>query len=129
MTKAILLCSAVVLVAASGMAAAYPDDPRIDATTGRDVSNYPPPRHFDLIHMKLGIDIPEMSHPFFNGVETLTISPIGTERSSLVLNCKGPKVDSVAVAGKGAAASQQVAFVQDDKFLTITFQRPVKLGE
>jgi hypothetical protein len=43
-----------------------PEDPRIDSDTGRELANYPPPRHFDFEHMRLEIDIPDMEEPAFS---------------------------------------------------------------
>src|ERR1051326_7175681 len=73
---------------------ALADDPRVDPKTGRDQGNYPPPRHFDHLHMKLQIDIPDMGKPMFDGVETLTVTPIGRERKVLDLDAGPLKIKS-----------------------------------
>ena len=133
MTNLSLRCLTYVLASVAMLSGAVgkglADDPRIDAATGRDLSNYPHPRHFDLIHMKLGIDIPDMSKPFFDGMETLTATPIGKARSAMTLDCNGPKVESVTLSGRGGATPRALAFVQGDGLLTITFNQPVNLGE
>ncbi len=101
------------------------DDPRIDATTGRDVANYAPARHFDHLHMRLAIDIPDMEKRSFTAEETLTVTPIGKARSELVLNAKDIKIESVTLGAKG----KPLSFTHEQGLLTIAFNAPIKMGE
>lgn len=85
--------------ALAGEAAWVAADPRIDSDSGRALLNYPHDRHFDHLHMNLELDIPSMLTPNLTGVETLDVAPIGCPRSELVLDCRGPEVQSVTLAG------------------------------
>lgn len=104
----------VLLLAASGLchASAQPSDPpdnRIDPTTGRERVVYPPPRHFDHLHMRLEIDIPDMAVPRFRARQTLSVAPIGRPRQTLVLDAAPPptlRVERVALAGRALAFQQ-----------------------
>jgi hypothetical protein len=64
MPTAVMLGRAALAALLTGAAAARAlDDPRIDEKTGRDQANYPLDRHFDHLHMRLEIDIPDMGQP------------------------------------------------------------------
>jgi aminopeptidase N len=104
-------------------------DPRIDPSSGRDIANYPPPRHFDHIHMRLAIDIPDMNKRSFTAVQSLTVTPIGKPRSELVLNARDIKVESVSLGGRGGLSSRSLNFTHEKGMLTIRFDQPVRLGE
>ena len=108
---------------------ALASDPRVDASTGRDVANYPPPRHFDHLHMRLAIDIPNMEDRTFTAVQSLTLTPIGKVRESLVLNARGMKIDSVSIAGRGGQPARPLRFTHEKRLLTIQFDPPVKPGD
>jgi aminopeptidase N len=97
-------------------------DPRIDDETGRQTAVWSPGRHFDHRHMRLEIDIPTMNEPKLTAVETLTVAAVGRERGLLVLDCRGPVVESVAVEGKKAD------FESGDGKLRVRFERPVPAG-
>ncbi|MEX2219289.1 MAG: M1 family metallopeptidase [Phycisphaerales bacterium] len=98
-------------------------DPRIDTDTGAEQAHYPPPRHFDHLHMKLAIDIPDMSKPALTATETLTVSPIGRERRALSLNAVGMDISAVAIDGRPAK------FTHDQGRLDIAFDRPIPMGK
>lgn len=100
-----------------------PDDPRIDADTGRDVSHWPHPRPFDHLHMRLEIDIPDMRVPQFTGRETITITPIGQDRLALRLDAVRMTIQSVSMGGRPQA------FTHDGAELNILFDHPIRLGE
>src|SRR5436305_1385003 len=114
------------LLAAAGLCATSlaqrSADPRID-DQGRDMGNYPPPRHFDHLHMRLEIDIPDMGKPMFNGIETLTITPIGKERQILELDAGPLKIQSITIAGR----AQHYALA--DGALSIDLSPPLPLGQ
>lgn len=97
-------------------------DPRVDARTGADRAVYPPPRHFDHLHMKLVLDIPSMSEAFLRGEETLTVKPIGSPREELVLNAVMMQVESVTAGGAPAM------FTHADGLLKVRFARPLLPG-
>ena len=71
--RAASLLALLAAVARAGPASAQPfgdpDDPRIDAETGRDISHWPHPRPFDHLHMRLELDIPDMNVPQLTGRE------------------------------------------------------------
>ncbi len=96
-------------------------DPRADEQ-GRDRAIYPPARLFDHLHMRLAIDIPSMDEPSFRAVETLTVTPIGRARDTLVLNAAQMTIDSVKLGGKPAH------FRHEDGLLRVEFPQPLVPG-
>src|SRR5690606_10747727 len=102
------------------------DDPRIEATTGRDVRTWPPDRPFDHLHIRLEMDVPDMTTPKFSGVATITLIPIGVPRSSLVLDA-GPGLTFTSADLDG----RPVRFTHDKEAhrLLVEFDRPVPLGK
>ncbi len=120
MTSTIAAALALALAGPIPLCAAE-SDPRIDEN-GRDRAVYPPPRHFDHLHLKLAIDIPSMDEPSMRAVETLTITPIGKPRDTLILNAVQMTIESVSLAGR------PVAFNHEQGLLTISLPRPVEIG-
>jgi aminopeptidase N len=109
---------------ACSAAAALGDDPRIDPSTGRELANYAPARHFDFRHMRLEMDIPDIEKPAFTAVQTYTVAAIGRERAELVLDAGSEvKIESVKVAG----ALQ--GFQHSKKKLRIQLAAPVPAGK
>jgi aminopeptidase N len=98
------------------------DDPRVD-NEGRDMGNYPPPRHFDHLHMLLEIDIPDMGKPMLNGIETLTVTPIGRERAALELDAGPLNIQSISIAGRPQK------YTLKDGLLSIELSPPLPLGK
>lgn len=94
----------------------------IDPETGRQMANWPPPRHFDHLHMRLELDIPDMDRPELSAVQTLTVAPIGRPRSELVLNGVGMTITDVAIAGRSQA------FHHDGQLLRVRFDAPIATG-
>ncbi|MBC7772043.1 MAG: hypothetical protein H7210_06085, partial [Pyrinomonadaceae bacterium] len=119
------LLAAVALLSSAAIAVAQPfDDPRIDSATGRDISVYAPDRLFDHLHMKLVVNIPTMAESQFDGVETLTVTPIALPRTSLLLDAgDGLQFSTVTVNGSPAT------FVHKDAKLTIQFPQPISVGQ
>jgi aminopeptidase N len=113
------LCSAL---AGPARAEPIPDDPRIDSN-GRLLATWPKDRLFDHIHMILDLNIPDITKPYLDAVETLAVSPLGVARGAITLDCDGPKVESVTLDG------QAVKFEQGDNKLTITFGRALAVGQ
>lgn len=119
-----LLSALAVLSVASAASGQAFDDPRIDSKSGRDIAVYPPDRLFDHLHMKLVVDIPTMAEPHFDGVETLTVTPIAVPRTMLVLDAgDGLQIRSVTVNGAPAT------FTHKDARLTIQFPQPLAVGQ
>lgn len=108
----------------AGLASAgdRPSDPRVDAATGRDRAVYPPARHFDHLHMKLVLDLPSMDEPRLRGEATITVTPIGAARDTLVLHAEQMTIESVTVGGAAAP------FVYADGLLRITLPKALALG-
>src|SRR5439155_1088245 len=76
---------------------------------------YPPDRHFDHLHMRLELEVPDMGKPAAAAVETLTVAAIGKPRRELVLDAGSDiKVESVTVNGK------RRPFTDGDEVLTVT---------
>ncbi len=99
-------------------------DPRIDDQTGRCLANYPPSVFFDHKHIKLTIDIPDIENAAFDGVATLTTSPIGSSQSSITLDARKTMAFSkVTVDGVDAT------FTHANDRLTINFPKAVGPGE
>ena len=92
-------------------------DIRID-DQGRDMG-----RPFFHLHMKLQIVIPDMGKPMFNGIETLTVTPIGRERRSLELDAGPLNITSLTVNGKAQR------FTLADGQLSIDLVPAVALGQ
>jgi len=107
----------------SATAATAADDPRIDQD-GRAAGVWAPPRHFDHLHMRLEIDIPDMESKRFTALQTLKVKAQGSIRSRLVLNAR-EKVKIEAVTVNGAAAK----FAHADGHLTIELPVPANPGE
>lgn len=117
----LVLFAAALALAAGGPAHA---DDRIDAASGRDLAVYPPARHFDHLHMRLEIDIPDMGKPFLTATETLRVAAVGKARSELVVNAHDQiKVESVRVRGR------RCEFERDGDRLTVRLDRPASPRE
>ncbi|MBX3359532.1 MAG: M1 family metallopeptidase [Phycisphaeraceae bacterium] len=99
-------------------------DPRIDPKTGQDRGVYPPDVLFEFQHVRLDIEIPDMSRAQFTAKETLTIAPLGWARSALTLDA-GPGLTISAVSLNGVP----VAFTKGRHTLDIEFGRSLSLGE
>ncbi|MFN0132378.1 MAG: M1 family metallopeptidase, partial [Phycisphaerales bacterium] len=114
------------ILAAAVLALALLDDPRIDTATGSERAIYPHPRHFDHLHLRLELDIPDMTKPALTAVERLKVSAIGSPRTLLTLDAVGMSISSVARlrAGKETPAP----FAHDKGRLAITLDPPAQPG-
>jgi aminopeptidase N len=117
------LILSVALAAGLCSAAAGADDPRIDPDTGRQLANYPPDRHFDHLHMRLEIDIPDMGKPMFEGMQMLRVTPIGRTRDVLKLDAGPLQIRGISVDGRAQR------FTHDGRVLMVTLDPPMALGE
>ncbi len=104
-----------------GTVAVGQEDPRIDAS-GRLIATWPKDRLFDHEHMRLELRFPDMGRAVLEGVQTLTIRPIGRARAAIELDCDGPVAAEVML--NGAACS----FVQEGKKLLIRFPAELARG-
>lgn len=100
-----------------------PSDPRINPETGRKVANWPKARHFDHLHMRLELSFPDLSKPELSGLMTLRARAQGRTRTTLVLDSRGPKVESVTVGGTDAP------FELADGKLRIQLPTPVQMDQ
>jgi len=124
------VCATAVLLALAASIAPAQVAPGsvFDPATGRDLSAWPPDRHFDHLHMLLELDLPDVvNQPTATGRVTLTVTPLGRERGTLVLNAEGLRIASVAV-GRGSA-TRPAPFIHADDLLTITLNPAARLGE
>ena len=115
------ILSASVLLVIGGIAAA--GQPVIDATTGRAIANPPPARWFDHLHMKLELDIPDMTVPWLRGRETLTLDAIGAPRERLALDAEEMHIEAVSRDGR------PLAYSHDGKRLVIVLEPAAVPGE
>ncbi|MFT3684569.1 MAG: hypothetical protein QM783_06500 [Phycisphaerales bacterium] len=112
-----------IALAALALAAPAFADPRFDDKTGRSLAKYAPSVFFDHKHLKLNLDIPDIETAAFDGVATLTTSPIGVARSTLTLNARHTMTFSkVTVNGEAAT------FTQENDLLTINFPKAIDAG-
>jgi aminopeptidase N len=98
-----LLWAGVALAAVLNGLPAAAADGRIDGQTGREMAVYPPARHFDHRHMRLEIDIPDMSVPMFRARQTLTMEAIGAPRGQVEVDAAPPpnlRVEAVSLGGR-----------------------------
>lgn len=102
--------------------------PGFDPETGRSLLNYPPHPHVTYHHMRLDIDIPDMSVPRFDAVQTLTISPVARPLESLTLNAMLLDIRAVSVRAGQAGAASTAAFTHDGEHLRISFDPPLAPG-
>lgn len=98
------------------------DDPRIDPITGVSRANYPPPRHFDHLHMRLEIDVPDMRQAYLTACQRLRMVPVGRPRDTVVLDAVGMTISEVAVEG------QPVRFTHAGGTLRVHLPRAVSPG-
>ncbi|CAG0950252.1 aminopeptidase N [Phycisphaerales bacterium] len=98
-------------------------DPRIDLATMREAATWPPDRPFDHLHMRLEVDIPDINKPELSAIQTLTLTPVAQAQKSLILDCRGPSVQSVTSSGI------PLFFEQSDGKLRIHFPAPVSPGQ
>lgn len=112
-----LLLIALVSPAAAGQ------PQRIDAKTGRDLLNYPPPLHFDHLHIRLEIDIPSMSVPRLTARQVLTSAAVARDRSVMRLDAVGMTIRTVEVPGRKSR------YEHTDGVLSITLDPPARRGE
>lgn len=116
-----VLCMVVVSVAAS--VAIAQTDPRIDAETGRDKANYPPHVHFDHLHMRLELTIPDMNKPRLSGRQTITARAMGKPRGVMNLHAAGLVIRGVSVQGR------PMAFTHELGVLSIHFPIAIPPGQ
>jgi aminopeptidase N len=95
-----------------------------DEATGRDTRHYPPHVLADFKHMLLEITIPDMNTPKFSAVETLTLSPMGTELFVLPLNARAMTIKSVSCEG-----SQATFKYMENSKLEIAFEPALPVGK
>lgn len=98
-------------------------DPRLSTETGRDARVWPPDLLFDHRHIRLELDVPDMTEAKFNGVATLTMAAIARPRSVLTLDAgKGLTISRATVDGRPATFTHD----RDAAKLTVTFDRPAE---
>lgn len=88
--------------------------PRIDPQTGRDLTNYPIDRWFDIESMSIEVVIPKIEEPRIEGRVLVKATALGKTRGELRLNARSTiKVRSVQVEG------QSCKYVHDNGILAI----------
>lgn len=94
-----------------------------DKATGRDLRHYPPDRVVDINHMKLQMRFENLNDAKFTAIETITVTPIGTDAAGLKLDAVGLKINSVKLDSKA------VEFSQDDETITLRFDPALPVGQ
>lgn len=139
MRRIVFLLSIQALLVVLAPAEGSPPESRIHAETGRERAVYPPSRHFEQIHMRLEIDIPDMSEPFFRARQTLTVAAIGSARQVFVLDAAPPPMLRILAV---SADGRPLRFEQAERsrspaaprhhgtrgMLSITFPQPLPAG-
>jgi aminopeptidase N len=92
----------------------------IDAATGRDARNFARSPEVDFRHMTLELTINDMSVPVIQARQTLTVVAPHREVSTLTLDARHLRIESVAAEGRKAV------FAHDNDRLTITFDPPLE---
>lgn len=97
------------------------DDPRIDAKTGALNANWPPDVPFDHRHMRLEVDLGEMTEAKFTGVQVLTLAARGKARRVVELDCGTEiKIDSIRLLPADAKGKPtDLKFKHEEEWLTI----------
>jgi aminopeptidase N len=98
-------------------------DPRVNAESGRQIAAWPPARHFDHLHQLIELDIPDIQQAYLIGRTRIDAVAIGSTRTSLRLDSKGPLVHRVTVDGSPAT------FTLEPGTLLITLPKPVAPGQ
>ncbi len=97
--------------------------PLVEPDTGRDLLNYPRSPQVLYKHMKLVVDVPDMSTPRLSAIQTLSISALGAPLEQLVLDAKLLEIQSVTSPGR------HVTFRADAGKLVIRFDPPLAKGQ
>ncbi len=88
--------------------------PRIDPQTGRELTNYPMDRWFDIESMSIEVVIPKIEEPRIEGRVLVKATALGRTRGEMRLNARSTiKVRSVRIDGKSCT------FVHDGDILKI----------
>lgn len=116
------LCLAALALTSAALAQGA--DPRTDPDTGRDRRIWPPDVLFDHRHMRLEVEIPDMHTPAIRGRCTLTLSPIGSPRTSVRLDA-GPAISFSGITVDGRTAD----FERSTASVTIPLDRAYGPGE
>ncbi|MCE7974395.1 MAG: hypothetical protein DYG92_08775 [Leptolyngbya sp. PLA1] len=91
-----------------------------DATDRR---HYPPPRVADMKHARVELSIADMNVPELHGTCSLTMAPISEPMSTLRLDAKSMRIESVSCEGF------EVSSEHDGRAMTVTFTPPVPAGQ
>jgi aminopeptidase N len=110
--------SVLALVWFTGLCGA--SDPRIDVQTGRQRANWSRPLEWDQLHMRLDLDIADMTSRHFTAREALRLRPVGEPRDSVTLDAVD--LDIHAVRHRGAP----VPFEYDRRTITVRLPAPVE---
>lgn len=101
-------------------------DPRIDPDTGADIRVWPPDVRFDHLHMRLEMNIPDMTQTKFSAVETLEVAPIVDPQDGIELDAgKGLTFSAIAVDGRAVPFEHN----KDSAKLSIRFNRSAPAGK
>lgn len=88
--------------------------PRVEPETGRELTNYPPDRWFDIESMSIEVVIPKIEEPRILGRVEVRAKALGKTRGQLRLNARSTiKVQSTTIDGDACR------FVHDGGILTI----------
>lgn len=110
-------------------------DPRLNPTTGAMKANWAPAADFDHKHLRLELDMGDLSKATLSGVATFTLASRGTARSQVRLDAgPGLTVERVefperTVGRNLKEPARPVPFVREGRDLIVTLPTPAKEGE
>ncbi len=120
---AVAIAAAAVIACVACPAAA---GPRVDPATGRPLDNQPPPRHVDLLHLDLTLDLTlgegDLTTDSADALAVIDLKAVGAPRDSITLDCVGLEVISVTIDDR------PVAHESTPTHLHILADRPLQPG-
>ncbi len=96
-----------------------------DATSGRNLLNFPPHKTADVRHMALQLRVQNMNDRTILASETLTVAPIAQEISSLTLNAALLQIGSITSPNRNCTFTKD----QESETITITLDPPLTKGQ
>ena len=96
-----------------------------DATSGRNLLNFPPHKTADVRHMALQLRVQNMNDRTILASETLTVAPIVQELSSLTLNAALLQIGGITSPNRNCTFTKD----QESETITITLDPPLTKGQ
>ena len=97
------LLTAIIATLAAGLLASAAAGPRIDPDTGRPLDNQPQPRHVDLLHLDLTLDLGDLSTDTAEALAVIDLQAVGSPRDTITLDAVGLEVIAVTINDRPVA--------------------------